>query len=313
MVKYLLLLYLGCLWGCSSIPSKSELFLKQTNLNLKQHAKKHTIPDVPYLLQKQNHCGPATLAMVLNRLGNLKTPTELAQMSFSTKAKGTYKEDLISAARIEGYTTIPVRNYSDLVLELAANNPVIVFQNLGFNWYPLWHYALVYGYDLDQKTLTMHTGADQAKEVSFNIFDKSWKRGDYWGVTITLPKELSKTGTELDHIRSAAALENNKKYELAKIVYQQILTRWPQSYMSYFGLGNIDFYANHYQKALNNYDTVLKINPKMSLAWYNKALIYEKLKNYPKARLSAKKALDLAPTENKIIYKKNLEPLLINK
>jgi hypothetical protein len=33
--------------------------------------------------------------------------------------------------------------------EVAAGNPVLVLQNLSFAWAPVWHYAVVMGYDAD--------------------------------------------------------------------------------------------------------------------------------------------------------------------
>ena len=36
--------------------------------------------------------------------------------------------------------------------EIAAGNPVLVLQNAGWSWLPVWHYAVVIGYDLPKIT-----------------------------------------------------------------------------------------------------------------------------------------------------------------
>ena len=47
---------------------------------------------------------------------------------------------------------------ADLLQEVAAGHPVIVLQNLGLEWIPVWHYSVVIGYDLSRGQLVLRSG-----------------------------------------------------------------------------------------------------------------------------------------------------------
>jgi tetratricopeptide (TPR) repeat protein len=269
-----------------------------------------TIAGVPFILQKENYCGPATLSMYLNWLGINKTPEQLAKESFSKNAQGTYKSNLISAARINALMTTPVNSYKDLVTEIANNNPVIVFQNLGFDWYPLWHYSLIYGYDLESQTLTLHSGEDKSKKMKISLFENSWQRADYWAITLTPTSKLSKSAKEFDYIKSAAALEKLNFSKNAKEAYHNILKRWPKSFMAYFGLGNIHYKNNQPLKAQTFYQKSVQLNPRFSLAWFNLALINEEANNLQAASRAAKSAILHANPRQVSLYKEKLSHLI---
>ena len=61
--------------------------------------------------------------------------------------------DVIALARRRGRLAIRVRRLSDILDEIAAGNPVVVFQNLGLAARPIWHFAVAFGYDLDEREI----------------------------------------------------------------------------------------------------------------------------------------------------------------
>ena len=72
----------------------------------------------------------------------------MAAAVYTPGREGTLASDMIAAARRNGRVAVPVTSLPALLAELAAGNPVIVFQNLGLGFVPRWHYAVAFGYDL---------------------------------------------------------------------------------------------------------------------------------------------------------------------
>jgi hypothetical protein len=79
----------------------------------------------------------------------------------------------------------------------AANNPVIVFQNLTLRWASQWHYALVVGYNLTEKKIILHSGHQPYMKVDISDFEYTWKLADNWGLVVLAPDKLSASATEM--------------------------------------------------------------------------------------------------------------------
>ena len=107
------------------------------------------VAGVPFFPQEEAYCGPAALATVLSWSGLPVTQDEVAAQVYTPGREGTLRTDVAAAARRHGRLAVPVTRLADLVAELAAGHPVLVFQNLGLGWFPVWHYAVAVGYDLE--------------------------------------------------------------------------------------------------------------------------------------------------------------------
>jgi hypothetical protein len=231
------------------------------------------IANVPFVQQKSGYCGPATLTMALQAVGKPVTVDQVAPQVYTPQAKGSLQMDMISAGRRQGMMAIPIHGLSPLLREVAAGHPVIVFENLALSWLPQWHYALVYGYDLNAPSVTMHSGPEKQKRWDMRKFERSWKLADYWGLLILPPGELSATATELEHVTAAAALEQMGKEEEARMAYLGILRRWPKSLGPLIGLGNIYFRRHDYAEALKYLRQATATHPESSAAWHNQAVV----------------------------------------
>jgi tetratricopeptide (TPR) repeat protein len=186
---------------------------------------------------------------------------------------------MISAGRRNGLTTVPIQGIPALLKELDAGHPVIVFENLGLSWMPQWHYAIVFGYDLNEKKLLMHSGPDSFKEEKIATFELSWRLADYWGMVVLGPGELSATGDELSHATSAAAMENLGLNEEAQMAYNAILKKWPKSVSSYIGLGNISYQQGQFQNSVSYLKKAVEIAPDMGAAQHNLQVAEKALKS----------------------------------
>lgn len=276
-MRLITLLILLAVVGCaSSTPQANKLLKNPSILNIPKYVQ---IEDVPFILQKKDHCGPATLAMAMNWAGKNLDVDDVAKDSFTPMVNGTFQHDMISTARANGLIAIPITNMDNLLKEVAAQNPVIVFENLAFSWYPQWHYAIVHGYDLDNKRIHMHSGAEKNKRWDIQKFERSWKLGDYWALLVLAPEKLSVTATELDHMRAASSLEKIGKILAAGKAYHSILKKWPNSYMALMGLGNIAFNQYDFKTAKKYYKMALKVEPNLVTGKYNLELVNKRLNN----------------------------------
>lgn len=270
----------------------------------------HEVSGVPYLKQEAGYCGPATLAMAMNWAGHAVTADEIAPLVYTPGAKGSFQTDMISATRREGLIAIPVTGLEALLKEVSAGHPVIVFENLALPWLPQWHYAVVYGYDLQKQTVLMHSGPHEAKRWDIRKFERSWKLADYWAMVVLPPNELSATGDELAHVKAASALEQIGRRDEAIDAYQAILNRWPKSLAALIGMGNWAFQANNYVDAVGYLQMATKAHPDSAAAWHNLALAEQEARMTTSARESAKRALATAPSDSKSRYEESLRAIL---
>jgi predicted Zn-dependent protease len=202
----------------------------------------HKLNAVPFYPQKAYQCGPASLAMALSWSGLQIGPDELTPQVYTPSLKGSLQPAMIAATRRQGKVAYPINGAQALLREIAAGHPVIVLQNLGLSWMPVWHYAVVIGYDVDAEVLILHSGVTRRKKTSFRTFENTWARGDHWGLLVLPPDRLPATVQEQPWIAALVGLEKAHQWPAAMRGYQTALHRWPQSFPAHIGLGN-SYYA----------------------------------------------------------------------
>ena len=70
---------------------------------------------------------------------------------------------------------------------------MLVLQNLGFERVPVWHYAVVVGFDGDD--VILRSGTEQRRVERSARFLRSWQRGSNWAFVAVEPGELPATAT----------------------------------------------------------------------------------------------------------------------
>jgi hypothetical protein len=202
----------------------------------------YKLHSVPFYPQKDYQCGPAALAMALEWSGISTTPDLLTPEVYTTSRKGSLQSAMIASTRRHRRVAYPISGPDAMLEELGAGHPIIVLQNLGFSWYPVWHYAVVVGYDLDESTVILHSGPDAGKRVTLKTFHRTWARGDYWGILVLPPTRMPATATEHNYVSAVLGLEKARQWEAALDGYHTALIRWPESLGARMGLGN-SYYA----------------------------------------------------------------------
>ena len=198
----------------------------------------HELSTVPFYPQKKYQCGPASLAMALGWSGLPITPDAIAPQVFTPSLKGSLQPALVAAARRHGRVAYEITGANALLSEIAAGHPVIVLQNLGLSWIPVWHYAVVIGYDLSAELIILHSGTTDYKITALRTFENTWSRGNYWGLVVLPPDRLPATAEENSYVRAVVGLEKAHQWTAAIVGYKTALTRWPQSFYAHIGLSN---------------------------------------------------------------------------
>lgn len=232
-------------------------------------AQRQVLSEVPFLEQDALQCGPTSLAMVLNHYKDPVTVDGLKEKVFTRSGSGSLQSDMISGARRQGYMAHTVKTFNDVVREVNAGRPVIVFTNQALQWFPQWHYAVVIGYDLNTEKMYLHTGPDRLKEEYYSTFAHQWSLANQWALVVYPAKEDPVTGTELERMNSASMLEAIGNKEQALLAYQSILKKWPTSLGAMIGLGNIYYSTSRLREAAHILARAKELHPQSQVVRHN--------------------------------------------
>lgn len=265
-----ILLLIACIAianGCSTLLPLTEW--SSVALELEHYR----IDDVPFYPQEEYDCGPASLAMALAWSGIPISPQTLAPILLSPKKKGTLQISMISGTRRFGRVAYLISEPKDLLAEVAAGHPVVVFQNLGLSWMPVWHYAVVVGYNLQDKKLILHSGRTPYKQTPIRLFSKTWAASEYWGLLVLRPTELPATATEERYIRAIIGLEKAAQWEPAIDGYKTALRSWPNNISARIGLGNTYYALGDLRSAEQILREAAKMAPEEGIVFNNLAQV----------------------------------------
>ena len=251
------------------------------------------IAGVPFHPQQAQYCGPAALATVLGWSGLPARQDVLAAAVYTPGREGTLGHDLIAAAARHGRLAVPVADLPALLREVAAGHPVLVLQNLGLDWYPQWHYAVVVAYDLAAGELVLRSGAERRRVVALDTFARTWARADDWAIVVLPPEALPASAGEEAVVRAAAGLERAGRAAEAAIAYDTLLGRWPDSLAAAIGRGNARYAAGDLDGAAAAYRAALEHHPDAAALWNNLADVLAARGERDAAVIAARRAVAL--------------------
>jgi tetratricopeptide (TPR) repeat protein len=230
------------------------------------------LTDAPFFPQLEYQCGPAALATVLSYSGAPVQPAELVPIVQLPARRGSLQTELVAAARRYGRVPyqLPPRPAA-LLAELEARRPVLVLQNLGLRSLPVWHYAVVVGYDPQRRVLVLRSGTEPRLELSLHDFLATWRRADHWGLVLLQPGELPASDDLNGLVRAAAGLEAVGQPAAARQSYRAALRRWPDAANAWFGEANASYALGEPAAAEQAYRRVLALAPEHAAAYNNLA------------------------------------------
>ncbi|MGB9438536.1 MAG: PA2778 family cysteine peptidase [Desulfobacterales bacterium] len=248
---------------------------------------------VPFYPQTAYQCGPSSLAMALTYQGLSITPEELKSQVFTPALKGSLQMDMVGATRRHGKIAYEITGPEAIFPEIAAGHPVIILQNLGFSWRPVWHYAIVIGYNFTEKNVILRSGVTQRKVMSYYTFEKSWVHSNYWGLLVLEPTQIPVAAEETKYLTAVLGLEKSRQFQAAVSGYQTALTRWPGSLPGLMGLGNSYYALADLPGAENAFREATEQYPLVASAYNNLAQVLIEQGRKREALAAAQKAVSL--------------------
>ncbi len=292
-------LFLFCFLGGCTVPPQTQW--------LQQHSPQITpsrsvLEQTPFFPQARYQCGPASLAMMLNYHSVQVKPEELVPLVYLPKRQGSLQLEMTAAARSFGMMIHPVSKHLKAIIhEVRSGNPVLIMQNLSFNWYPRWHYAVVIGYDLKTEEFILRSGTHKRLIVPFSVFERTWQRAEHWGILVLPPNQIPTSATMFSFISAINQLEQVGQYQSALEGYSAAHSRWPDEDLPLFGLGNVYYQRQSFKKAIQAYQRALKINPQSSETWNNLAYAYLKANRFELSLKAIYRAVQLSPDNSALL------------
>ena len=278
--------------GCATAPQSTRL-ASAPPAGLPERVE---LTETPFFPQEAYQCGPAALATVLVWQGLEVDPEDLVAEVYVPERRGSLQAEMRAAARARGLVAYRLQpELADILAEVAAGNPVLVFQNLGLGFAPRWHYAVVIGYDLAAGELVLRSGVIERHVNELSRFERTWARGERWAFVAVPPDRLPATAEPLPWLRAVNELEQTGMLDAAQTGYRSAIGRWPDQHIGYLGLANVHFAAGGFGLAEAALRDLLRRQPERHEAWNNLAHVLAARQCGRQARAAAGCAVALAP------------------
>lgn len=256
------------LQACASRPVSPLLTHWPAELPLRAEA-----ADTPFIEQGDQECGPATLAMVMRHAGLQADVATLKPQVFLPGRQGSLQLEMPAAARRAGLAAylLPPR-LEALLQEVARGHPVIVFQNLGLEALPVWHYAVLMGYERQAQDLVLrlHSGPQADQKMGLELFERSWARGGHWAM-VALPTDRLPASLAADEVAAALIRLERLHPSQAARGYRTALSSWPTHRLLLAGLGSTAHASGDLQAAEQAFARLVREHPDFPEGWHNLA------------------------------------------
>ncbi len=230
--------------------------------------------NTPFFPQENFQCGPAALATVLGASGVQVQPEALAPQVFLPKRHGSLQAELIGAARRQGRLAYLLPGNGDALLsELAEGRPVLLLQNLGVKQIPIWHYAVLVGYDTDRNVAVLRSGRHERQEMRWQRFARSWDRAGRWAMTTVAPGVIPVQADAARYLEAVAGLEMTGNGQAAAVSYDAAIARWPDEPIAWLGRGNVAYADGDHGMAADAYSRAAILAPGDAAARNNLAQV----------------------------------------
>lgn len=252
------------------------------------------LAETPFFPQTKYQCGPAALATVLNHSGVHISPEALVAEVYVPSKRGSLQVEMLAAARRQrrlAYVIPP--EFESLLKEIRSGRPVLVMQNLGFKRVPLWHYAVVIGFDPQGDRVILRSGTRARRTMSSKKFLKTWRRSGSWGFVVLKAGQLPASAERERMLKTIAAMEMIGDHELLQSGFRSFLMRWPDDPTALLGLGNAHLALGRPAKAELTYRRLLRIKADHIAARNNLALALADQGCYRQALTETNRAIKL--------------------
>ncbi len=232
------------------------------------------LTQTPFFPQTAYQCGPAALATVLQSADITVLPQDLVSQVYVPERKGSFQVELVATARRYGVVPYPITpTLSALLRELQGGRPVLVMQNVGLKSFPVWHYAVVVGFDTSTDQIILRSGKEATKNMQTRQFLKTWQSADQWGLVMLQPGEMPAVPDRNTYLQGIAALEAAGQLKAALRGYQAALQKWSADPVAMLGTGNVYYALGQLDEANAVYRKLLNVEPDHTIALNNLAQV----------------------------------------
>lgn len=290
----LLLGLLILLGGCATAPQTERLLADSGSVDGLHPMVE--LNEVPFFPQEQYQCGPAALATVLNYRGQTVTPQALKPKVFVPGRQGSFQLEMAAAARQYGMVAYPLEpSMQALLQEVQAGNPVLVLQNVGLDFYPKWHFAVVVGYSLAQGHIILRSGTQRRWVTSLRNFEHTWRKSRYWGLVVTAPQVIPVSARIEGWMRAAHDLQMVGQVAAAESAYRVATERWPEALAGWLALGNVLYQQNRHEEGVALFEQMRLRFEDRAVVWNNYAYVLQARGCFQAALKAAHCAVHLTP------------------
>lgn len=277
--------------GCSPLSLQSDKILeKKPN----EFIQPQEIIRVNFNPQRDYECGPASLATMLQWQGLNISDSRLVPQIYIPERKGSLQIEMLATVRRYGFIPYIInKSMTALLEEIKAGSPVLVLQNLGLESYPKWHYAVVIGYDINKDEIIFRSGEIKRHVNSFSLFERTWRRGKYWGFIVLNKDKLPASGDAFSFLKSVVSFEKLKKVNFAFSAYKTALQRWPDNKSLLMAAGNASYSLKKLSTAEKYYRKVILKWPDYAPALNNLAQVFYEEEKFLEAEKLILRAIKL--------------------
>ena len=264
---------------------------------------------VPFFPQHEYQCGPAALASVLQYCGVLVSVESLVDKVYLPDKRGSLQYELLATVRRSGLIPyILDGQLTSLLAELSSGRPVLVLQNLGLDSYPVWHYAVVIGFDLKNDRLILRSGTERRKLMSARHFVKTWSKADNWGFVVLKPGDFPSEVDRDRYLTAITALEGIVSEATQLLAFRAAVERWPRNAWALTGLANAFYASGDSLRAEQTFRRLLRIDPEHTIARNNLAQLLQERGCDRAARNEVERAL-AELDEDDVLYGQVMETM----
>jgi tetratricopeptide (TPR) repeat protein len=257
VIAFLLIVLSGCAVG----PEQRVLREAGTGVEL---------TEVPFFAQDQYQCGPAALATILVSDGVEVTPQQLVPLVYVPDRRGSLQAELLAATRSHGRVPYVMPHALTPILEeLRSGQPVLVLQNLGLDRWPIWHYAVLIGFDPGRQEFLLRSGTNQRQRSRARSFLASWDRAGRWSMVAVPARHPPASAELLAWLQAVAPFESTGELETAVEGYEAAVARWPEEALAWTALGNARYLQQQFPAAAAAYQRALALSPELWTARNN--------------------------------------------
>jgi tetratricopeptide (TPR) repeat protein len=234
--------------GCATLPPPS----------LAPGPGARVLEDVPVRIFDDDRCGPGSLSIVLNALGDPVSAEELEAELPRAPEGGVLSVDLLLVARQRGFGASLVTGDAAAVAdEIRAGRPAVLLLrllNAPGRRHDVYHYVVVDGMDETRQLFRFQFGDGKERWVRLDRLEGAWNGAGHALLTFRAPPPLAA-------MRAAVELERAGRLDEAARGYRQVLEAHPDHVQAWVDLGNVEAARSRRRDAEAAYRRALELAP----------------------------------------------------